>query len=205
MHSQRLALASASVMLSLCIAAAGASAGRLRLTESRFRATWAPLTAYMFERFGQTTVSCNVTMEGAFHASTIAKVAESLIGLITRASLAGETCRNGTIRLLTETLPWHIRYDSFSGALPSISRVNVSFIGLSFEASASTLVCLARSTQANPMVERIDREAGGVISMSSDETIRIPGTGSLCNASLSYEGEARVTSPLGASITLTLI
>jgi hypothetical protein len=61
---------------------------------------------------------CHVTMEGSLHARTIAKVAGALLGYVTRVTIG--QCSIGTT-VLTETLPWHVRYESFSGTLPNIT------------------------------------------------------------------------------------
>jgi hypothetical protein len=67
---------------------------------------------------------CRLTLEGSLHARTMAKVAGSLIGYITRVRTG--QCTVGTT-LLTETLPWHVRYESFSGTLPNITLLVVRF------------------------------------------------------------------------------
>jgi len=72
------------------------------------------------------TVSCTVTLEGSFHYRTIRKVEGSLIGYITRAIVDTPNCRSGpqagiSGAALTETLPWHITYVNFEGALPNVT------------------------------------------------------------------------------------
>jgi hypothetical protein len=66
------------------------------------------------------------------HSRTLAKVAESLIGYVTRAALAGVRCTGGSATVQTEALPWHIRYASFRGTLPNISGITIHSIGESY-------------------------------------------------------------------------
>jgi hypothetical protein len=116
-----------------------ASAGRLSLSSQTIRMTWASLT--FSGGFG--TVRCAVTMEGSFHSRTIAKTRESLIGYITNARIShpcsagaawahsGETNEvlGGTV---SNRLPWHIRYASFTGTLPNITSMNVEVVGIAY-------------------------------------------------------------------------
>jgi len=72
------------------------------------------------------TISCTVTLEGSFHYRTIRKVEGALVGYITRAIVDTPNCVSSPttgIRgvALTETLPWHITYVDFSGALPNVT------------------------------------------------------------------------------------
>ena len=106
------------------------------------------------------TYRCRLTLEGSFHARSIAKVAESLIGYVNRATL-GECPINDT-RVLRETLPWHIRYRSFSGTLPNIVGFTTAIIGFAMSIREPFAArCLGRSTAAEPILFTWIREAGG--------------------------------------------
>src|SRR5215208_1541677 len=101
--------------------ATGASARVISLSNRNIRSVYAPL---QFASESQ-TISCNLTMEGTFHSSTISKVVGSLIGYITRATVDTPNCidnSGGTARALIPqaTLPWHIKYVAFIGTLPSV-------------------------------------------------------------------------------------
>ena len=102
----------------LLAAANTATARSLSFNTQNIRATWSSL-----EFQGLVTVRCRLTLEGSFHTRTIAKVARSLIGAITRATIDEANCTNGQGRVRAETLPWHLTYEGFAGTLPNISAV----------------------------------------------------------------------------------
>jgi len=103
------------------------------------------------------TVRCRVTVEGTFHRSTYAKVSGTLVGYITRARVQ-HPCTNGEAWTLTaaegrpETLPWHVQYVSFTGTLPTIATISQQTVGSSFLVEQFNFFCLARSTQARPII-----------------------------------------------------
>jgi hypothetical protein len=106
------------------------------------------------------TYRCRLTLEGSFHSRSIAKIAESLIGYVNSATL-GECPINDT-RVLRETLPWHIRYRSFAGTLPSIVEFTTVIVGFAMSIREPFGVrCLGRSTATEPVFFRWTREAGG--------------------------------------------
>jgi len=81
----------AAALLSVCVSTA--TAGRLSTSSPTFRSTFRELRLRL--PFG--TTNCPVTLEGTLHSSTLAKVAGSLIGYITRASVAN-VCTSGPPR-----------------------------------------------------------------------------------------------------------
>jgi hypothetical protein len=93
-----------------------AAARNFSVGNQNFRWTFSNLE---FEAAGVTD-TCRVTLEGSLHARTIAKVAGSLLGYITRVTTG--QCSQGTT-ILNETLPWHLRYEGFSGRLPNITLI----------------------------------------------------------------------------------
>lgn len=109
------------------------------------------------------TTNCQVTLEGSLHSQTIAKSPGALIGYITRAILG--PCSAGTATILTETLPWHVQYGSFTGSLPTISSLRINVIGSAFRVRepVGIITCLARSTASSPAVGTFNREAGGAL------------------------------------------
>jgi hypothetical protein len=95
------------------------------------------------------TVRCNLTLGARLHSRTFAKVLESLAGLITAATVGG--CEAGSATILRETLPWHMRYNGFSGTLPEISSIATNVIGFSFRIREPFGVeFLGTSTASNP-------------------------------------------------------
>jgi hypothetical protein len=132
-----------------------ASARSFSITNQNIRATWREL---IFEGKPERPnnpgpIRCAVTMEGSFHTRTIIKEAGALIGYITRAQVqhpcvGGEYIfHNGTETILRgrpeTTLPWHLRYSSFTGRLPDITALNVVMRGMVMSADFTGLLrCL---------------------------------------------------------------
>ncbi|HKG39685.1 MAG TPA: hypothetical protein VKB25_11895 [Conexibacter sp.] len=158
-----LAALAASVLLSAAIGTA--SARSLSITNQNFRITWASL-----EFVSASTVRCAVTLEGSFHTRTIAKVARSLIGYITRA-IVNRPCIEGTGSAFNgveryngttpaNTLPWHVTYEGFTGTLPAIATVLVLLANTRFGIEA--LGCAVQVGEASDNITGSGaREAGG--------------------------------------------
>lgn len=152
---RKLALATVTAALLMALGAVIASANRVSITEQRFTAKW---TELIFENLGITVAKCPVTLEGTFHSTTISKVTGSLIGYITRGTVG--TCQTGSATLLQETLPWHVRYNGFTGSLPRFSGIRLLLINASFRVINTSLGinCLARTTATSP--------AGGIANVT---------------------------------------
>jgi hypothetical protein len=149
-----LAVVGASVLLGALVSSA--SAGRISITNQSIRATF-PRVDFR----GVFTTSCEVTLEGSLHSRTFTKV-RRLIGYITRA-IVHQPCRNNEASILTETLPWHVEYESFEGTLPNITRISTHVIGSSFVVEEPFSTCLARSTRERAAFGDYTVGAGGVI------------------------------------------
>jgi hypothetical protein len=124
------ALAATALFASL---AASAAARNFSLTNRNIRVVWEASRPLEFIS-NAGTVRCRVTIEGSFHCATVSKVVEALIGYISRATAAQETCvdsggNSNSIEVVQSSLPWHIRYASFSGTLPRI-RVTDRLVGV---------------------------------------------------------------------------
>jgi hypothetical protein len=115
--STMLGLTALMAALQLATAVSTATARTLSVSNQNIRATWTSL------EFASGNLRCQVTLEGSFHSRTIVKVARTQIGAIDRAIVKEESCLFGVVRPRTETLPWPITYESFTGTLPSISSV----------------------------------------------------------------------------------
>ena len=134
--------------LALSVVVSVASANRIQFTSQGIRGVWREA-----EFIGNETIAfnvrCQVTMEGSMHAATIAKVQGSLIGYITRASVG--TCEGGRVIVLSRTLPWHIRYDTFFGALPAFSAIRTKVYGEAWLIEPSPgLSCLYVASDESP-------------------------------------------------------
>jgi len=126
----RVVFASLTAAALLASAIATATARNLSTSEQNVRVTWASLefTSEITE-----AIRCRITLEGSFHARTIAKVARQLIGAVTKAIIAHPCtnaeawAHNGTEAeprgTTPNTLPWHITYEGFSGTLPNITLI----------------------------------------------------------------------------------
>lgn len=185
----------------LAAAVGTADARNLEVSSQFFRITWNAMTF----REASTAIQCKVTLEGSFHQRTFAKVVESLIGFITRASSGN--CTGGTATPLPETLPWHIRYANFEGALPNINNFGTRIISMSWRLGYTFVSCLIGTEVAEPAELRWFREAGGqIITATWNTALRIFQVGAFCEnlISLSNPGEVFVLNST-ARIRLRLI
>lgn len=198
------------VALAFALATA-ASARQFSLSHQEFRIVWAPLEFSGAE--GAVSIRCVVTMEGSFHARTLAKVVQALVGYITRSTVATSACTGGRMATLAESLPWHVRYGSFSGALPNITSIALEIVGLTFLFEDGLMyACLYTATAASPAGGSLTVGAGGRISgFSLDGTRAFPLTRRLggvlaCPSTMRLNSSANVTaSGMTTAITVLLI
>ncbi len=150
-NRSKLLLAALTAALTLGALISTAGANRLALSNNAFRATWNPMVFGAGTGFGE--VRCPVTIEGSFHSRTLSKNPEQLIGYVTSAIVNGARCAGGSARILTESLPWHLEYESFVGRLPRIEAVNLNVVGGKFLVRSNLLniECLYTSTATEPM------------------------------------------------------
>jgi len=171
-------LAVSAATLLLALAVTNASANRLSVSGKNLRIVYRSLE-FTEEEAALGTVRCPVTLEGSFHSGTIAKVRGALIGHLSRASIgAASSCTGGDATVLSETLPWHIAYQSFSGTLPRISSVRLSLIGVAaliHIRQVFEFFCRVRTTVTNPANAEALVEAGGTATnLRPDEVTGIP-------------------------------
>jgi hypothetical protein len=147
-------------------------------------------------------------MEGSFHSATLSKVCGQLVGYVTEATF-GHPCvggeawaLNGIERLPNgtippSTLPWHIRYNGFTGTLPNITGIRLQLIGVSFlMRTAGGAGCLMKTTEARPAFGIVERNTttGNIEGLRPEESTTIPTLTTLeglC-AALGFQGRARV-------------
>jgi hypothetical protein len=205
--------ASVSVCAALVLAAAVATASAVRLQTSsqQFRAAWSQVG---FTAGIAGTIRCALTLEGSFHTRSFAKTSGALLGYITRAAMASP-CTNGELHVLSETLPWHVRYDSFAGTLPRFTSIRFALIGFSIWFRLLEVRCLYRSTEAAPLyVTWFRGEPSPFPEFPEFETppsFRLEGSlfesqRGTCLETLRLEGTTRLTN-LGSStlVTITLM
>jgi hypothetical protein len=191
-------------MLALMVSTASGS--RLSFSEQAFQSELGPLTF----RAGGLSISCSITIEGSLHSRTISKTSGALVGYVFGGIERGEACSGGTARGLEETLPWHIRYSSFTGTLPRITGIRLQVIGvaISMEPSGSGLLCLYKSTTAAPaFVTAVVNAEGTITSLRADETSGIPlESGFLCPSEGKISGTGLLTiRESNTSITVRLV
>jgi hypothetical protein len=152
------------------------------------------------------TTRCQMTLEGSFHSRTFAKVQGSLVGYITTARLG--PCSAGSKTILTETLPWHVRYLAFSGPLPNITDLVFNIVGWSQRVREPFGInCLYRSTAEEPVIITAFRDGSGAFTATEmDGDIR---TGEECFREVaeltSDRGTATVAGTTATRITVRLI
>jgi hypothetical protein len=221
MHTRtKLLITTLTAAVVLAAAVGTATARRLETSNQFIRVVW---NALKFNEGGGggPSVTCPVTLEGSFHSRTISKVSGQLIGYITRAALTRNGCvlAGGAenIRILngveepTNTLPWHVRYDSFEGTLPNIAGIRLQLIGAAFLLTAFGVSCLYKSTEASPAFGNALLNAGHVVTdlkPREEKTIPKFAGGALCpNTGRFSSAAASTVSLLGAttSIIITLV
>jgi len=165
--SVKLTLTALAASLLLSTAISTASARSFAFTNQNFRGTWESL-----EFASSATVRCEVTLEGSFHSRTTLKNPRSLIGLITRA-IVQRPCREGTASAFNgveryngitpaNTLPWHVTYEAFTGALPRIEALLALLARMRFGIEA--LGCAIQiGNETDNVTGSAEREAGGAI------------------------------------------
>ena len=106
--------------------------------------------------------------------------------------------------MLTATLPWHVRYTSFAGTLPNISRINTTVSGMNFNIREPTfgVECLAANATAGLNYTRV--VGGGVLTGGDIEGREIETS---CGIREELSGGSTSLTVLGAAtrITVTLI
>jgi hypothetical protein len=197
------------IVIGLAVFADAASATRFAFSSATFRDVYHEMTFGEESRF--MTVICPVTLEGSLHSRTLSKVSGSLVGYVSTARVAEASCRGGRARFDSESLPWEIAYESFTGFLPEIERVRYVYFGLKTEREArtiigSTITCIYRSSIIEPVIWTVVT-VNGVIT-KTDVSGRIRPTAespSGCpRLDLSAEGEHTVAGET-RTISVTLV
>ncbi len=190
----------------LAFATGAASARRFEISEQLFRITWG---SFIFRSTGNFEVTCQITLAGSYHSRTFSKVSGELIGHIAAMTVRTSLCEGGVVIPLTETLPWHIQYNSFSGALPNINEVILTIVGASIGVrNLSNTTCLVTTTQARPLFNRYTFSGGffELVDILPEHTI--PASGAALCAFIEpwrLEGAGRHLTQRNTQITLHLV
>jgi len=196
-------MAGLTAALLMSVAVSIASAGRLSVSNNRFRITWSPIT------LDPGDVRCSLTFEGSFHSATIQKNREALIGYVSKAIVATPAqCTNGEATIVQESLPWHVRYRGFTGALPRLTGVVIGLVGARLRIHVNSLgaTCECSSTAEHPGVGiALADETGTITGDRIDENARIPLAGfcGVFGTEGAYTGTGSITL-LNASTRITV-
>lgn len=104
-------------------------------------------------------------------------------------------CSGGVSHALAETLPWHVRYASFAGTLPRITRIRIQIIELQFTLIFSGITCLIKSTPANPAVLDVGVNGSGeaaTLTLLPEFPMLVSGTFCQFGGNATGEGTAEV-------------
>src|SRR6185312_3417037 len=171
-HSKLLIIAlAATAALGLTVSAASARNLEFTNWENGFRIVWNPLR---LEAGGRET-SCPITLEGTFERHTFAKLTPERLGKVTEAAIG--TCTRNTATALRETLPWEIKYSSFTGTLPNITSVRINVIKFSWQENLEGITCLARTETSRPFRGIATVSGTSITGFRADETAGIETTG----------------------------
>lgn len=191
-----------SIILVLALTAATAPANRISISNRNIRIVWNKLN--VTDAGGIVNVECDVTVEGSLHSSTITKTRGGLIGYVTRVPQP-QNCIGGGGTVLQETLPFHIRYDSFLGTLPRFGGERLQIVGATFRMNVG-FECLYKATAEEPVYMIDNVEANGLITgLSAESGTTIPRfEGSIfCPTTVRFTNTGRMT-VLGTSANVML-
>ena len=161
--STKLGLTALAAALLLSVAVSAASARNLSVSNQNIRVAWSRLEFQSRDR--SITVRCRITLEGSFHARTIAKVARTLIGALTRIAMHRESCTGGQA-LPSRPPPWHLTYEGFTGTLPAISSVRLLMARFQFDIIAVGNRCFFGTATDNITFSAALNAAGEVTSLA---------------------------------------
>jgi hypothetical protein len=196
-NGMKLVMGGLAAAMVLAFAVGTAAARRIQVSEQRFYVIWSSLE---FEFGTGSAISCPVTLLGSFHSRTMAKVSGQLIGYVTHVDVGEPSC---SMRALRETLPWHVQYNSFAGALPAITRVRVALINTGFLFGGG-IACLYMGTQARPAFADIPLSGGEAPTLTAGGAMTLAATlaESLgCPESITFAGSANVRAGSESSTT----
>jgi hypothetical protein len=210
----RILVAALCAATALAVGVGTATARRLATTENHFLSHFSGIT---FESSAGNAI-CALSIEGSFHERTIEKIVRSLIGYISEARMK-RPCSGGEGFIQStqergagesESLPWHVLYERFIGALPNITGIEATLDNALWLAIIAGVRCVYRTSTSSPLRGILNRNTttGKATSLRLNETSAIPkAEGSfLCPASAFTKGEGIVGTQVGyREITVTLV
>jgi len=207
---RRVVLGALLAAAALAASVGAASANRLSISpETGFRVRYPSWEVQFGYEETNVKLTCSMTLEGSFHTRTFAKVASALIGYVTRATVAEASCSNRVgprgegewpglkARFLSETLPWHLRYSTFSGVLPAISNVAMTLVGFAPRITELPFAgsCLYRSTATAPLPVSLALGPSGEVTSfdAGGENVPLSSGSALCSEHLQFAGDNPIT------------
>ncbi len=158
-------------------------------------------------------ITCSVTLHGSLH-RTITKVEGTLAGMIESVLIDIRNCTESfgvenitDVRVLT--LPWHVRYVSFTGTLPTIRTARSIQLGTSFLIDFGIFGGDARCLYISNQGMEATYDARGVatsinaIREAALPPVRPPSTANCPEGS--FSGSGTVTDSTGGTVTVRLI
>jgi hypothetical protein len=191
-----LVVASATALLAVSVSAAAARS--FSTSSQTFRMTFRRITFNGV--FGD--IRCQLTMEGSLHGRTIAKTSSELVGFITASSFG--PCESGLATLLIGTLPWHLRYQAFTGTLPNITSTRLRLVGMDFLVREPFVGCRVSTTPTEYAIVTLNREVGSGALATAELEGSISTTCGVLGTLSSDRGPVVILSST-TRITLTLI
>jgi len=174
---------------------ATASARNLEDSSQTTRASWTRMN--FSGGFG--TVECEVRLTSSYHTRTMTKTINSLIGYLYEGEVT--RCSRGSATVNRASLPWHIRYRSFTGTLPNITSIEGFDLGSewTFREPTFGITCtVPRATSS--MISSYTISSGGVTRAD------VSGSSPCGSFTGTLEGSTtNVTNGAGARLTVRLI
>ena len=138
---------------------ATASASWLSSSESAAIVGWSRVD--IAGTFG--TVECTLVLENVLHGRIFTKTAGRLIGYVEYANAS--SCSRGGATVLRETLPWHLRFGSFTGTLPNISSISLQVSGIAFRIREPVFGFIFLTGPSQSLIETLNLRSGVVSSV----------------------------------------
>ncbi|HKG02340.1 MAG TPA: hypothetical protein VKB03_04115 [Conexibacter sp.] len=143
------------------------------------------------------TVTCDRVYETTYHSRTSTKTAGTLLGYITAGNVT--RCSRGGATIDRGTLPWHRRYESFTGTLPNILTQSELVSGASWRIREPTFGITCQVTGAT--VRDTYTLTGGTVTRAD-----VSGTAPCSGINGTLSGSTtNVENMTGGRITITLI
>ncbi len=184
------------------VAIAGTATGRsFRFDEPEFEWAWTAFTI----RYNAREVSCPLTLQGRFNATTIAKNIGRGIGIIREKVEAPEMCTRGSTLIVSGIPALEVRYEGFEGTLPDITGIRVAIPGLSYTVR-EFITCEYIPPGERPLRARIAVAGGRLTTITPESGTMFESTNPRVCLPATFSGAGTITRWRSANrIAMTLI